>query len=62
MSRTAKDDKKRGPLAYGKGHKQRAYGYEFWTPRPGSRNPGKKNKIRTHRLERRAAKKEETPE
>lgn len=37
-------------------------GYEYWTARPGGRIPGKKTKVRTHRLERRAAKKQEIPE
>ncbi len=41
---------------------QRSNGYEYWTARPGGRNPGKQTKVRTHRLERRAAKKEETDE
>lgn len=60
MTRTTKDDKKRGPLAYGKGTKQRAYGYEFWTSRGGKRHgeePGRYTKTKTHRAERRAGKK-----
>jgi hypothetical protein len=60
MSRTIKDDTKRGPLAFGKGHKQRAYGYEFWSRRPGSNRhgggPGRLAKRLTHRVERLDAK------
>ncbi len=53
MSRTVKDDKKRGPLAFGKGHKQRAYGYEFWSRRPYSCiGSGSQLKTLTHRAER----------
>ena len=62
MSRTPKHNKARGPLAYGKGTKQRAVGYEFWGKRSalsGLREPGKYTKKQTHRAERRAAKKEE---
>lgn len=41
---------------------RRGNGYEYWTARPGGRNPGKQTKVRTHRLERRRAKKEENPD
>ncbi len=57
---------KHGAVPYGfastGAYKQRACGYEYWTARPGGRNPGKQTKVRTHRLERRAAKKEENPD
>lgn len=61
MSRTPKDSKVHGPLAYGKGTKQRAYGYEFWGRRSalsGLREPGKYTKKQTHRAERRQGKKQ----
>ena len=61
MSRTSKDDKKRGPLAYGKGHKQRAVGYEYWGSRSGKKHgeePGNVTKRATHRAERRQGKKQ----
>ncbi len=59
MCRTAKDDRKRGPLAYGKGTKQRAYGHEWGSKRlagRGYREPGKITKRATHRWERRVSK------
>lgn len=59
MARTRKDDQKRGPLAFGKGTKQRSIGYEFWSPRGGVRHgeqPGKVTKRKTHRKERRDGK------
>jgi hypothetical protein len=59
MSRTAKDDKKRGPLAFGKGTKNRAYGYEYWTSRggkPHGEEPGKFTKKKTHKRERKLGK------
>lgn len=62
MSRTTKDDKKRGPLAHGKGTKQRATGYEFWKSRSGKKHgeePGSITKTLTHRRERRVGKKQE---
>jgi hypothetical protein len=62
VSRSAKDDKKRGPLAYGKGTKHRAYGYEWNGKRLGGRGwrePGVFTKRETHRWERRAAKLDE---
>lgn len=65
MARTRKDDKKRGPLAYSKGTKQRACGYEFWGSRSGKRHgeePGKITKRKTHKRERRLAKKDEKPD
>lgn len=59
MSRTAHHDTKRGPLAYGKGHKQRAYGYEFWSRRPYSTiGSGRELKTLCHRQERRDADRE----
>jgi hypothetical protein len=60
MSRTTKDDKKRGPLALGKGHKQRAIGYEFWSGRGDlpCPLPGRRTKKRTHKRERARNKKE----
>lgn len=60
MSRTAKDSTRHGPLAYGKGTKQRSLGcYEFWGKRSalcGMRDPGKYTKTQTHRAERRFGK------
>ena len=59
MSRTPKDDKKRGPLAYGNGTKQRAYGYEWHHKRLGGKGwdePGVFTKRATHRWERRVSK------
>lgn len=61
VSRTPKDSTVHGPLAWGKGTKQRAYGYEFWGRRSalcGLREPGKYTKTQTHRAERRQAKNE----
>lgn len=61
MSRTPKHNKNRGPLAYGKGHKQRGCQYEFWTSRGGKCHgepPGHWSKRMAHRRERREAKKE----
>ena len=37
----------------------KAPGYEYWTPRPGGRKPGRFTKNRTHRKERRRSRREE---
>lgn len=59
MSRTAHHSTKHGPLAFGKGYKQRAYGYEFWSRRPCScQGSGPVLKHLTHRRERRAGERE----
>jgi hypothetical protein len=61
MSRTRKDDTKRGPLAFGKGTKNRAYGHEFGSGRgckSGYQEPGKFTKKKTHKRERKLGAKE----
>lgn len=56
MSRTAHHSTKHGALAFGKGFKQRAYGYEFWSRRPYSCvGSGRWLKTMCHRQERREA-------
>ncbi len=62
VSRTPKHDTKRGPLAYGEGHKQRGDGYEFWGSRSGKQHgesPGPFTKKKTHRHERRQGRAQE---
>lgn len=65
MSRTPKHDTKRGPLAYGEGHKQRGNDYEFWTSRGGKPHgeaPGAFSKQQAHRRERRQGRAQERPD
>jgi len=54
MSRS-RNHPKYGDTPQGKGYKQRALGYDFWTERPGNRySPGYGTLVKkhTHRLER----------
>lgn len=56
MSRSLHHATKHGPLAFGRGFKQRAYGYEFWSRRPYSGiGSGRWLKMMCHRQERRDA-------
>lgn len=57
MSRSHSHSKKWGKVRQGKGHKQRAIGFEFWTARPGNYQGllgyGPEAKDITHKHERR---------
>ena len=60
MSKTKHHSKKHGTVKTGKGTKNRGYGYEFWSARPGNpQSPGKDSNVATHRAERRGAKETE---
>ena len=54
MSRTEHHSKRHGSVKSGEGYKQRAYGYDFWTARPGNYagGSGPEVKSETHHLER----------
>jgi hypothetical protein len=54
MSRTKHHSLHHGSVKQGEGHKQRAFGYDFWTARPGNYAGGSGPEVKreTHRLER----------